>query len=569
MTERPVAQVVVFGDRSPSARAAIVHRLTRMGANVTEIEPHWVLGTLPIPGTPADPQALANRGVAFVEGRDRAETSFGDRVINETIRRLNSVSTIGQLPGDISLVHIDNDQATVVRSCAGLSHWYVHQRPGSVMVATRLRFFEELFDEEFAMDELVGAAWARDCGLPWNRTPLVGVTVVPAAHVARIEIGKALRSERYWDPADIEVTGSARDRPDQFLELFRETLERDLSSEVANMATFSGGVDSSIIVAMMVELGREVQTFSMRPSLECDDSLPSRRSVDTFFEKIPVSKNWYADFDEHTWVDLLLKAPAMRVPMLNPTLIMGQHYGALEGLRVMIGGEAADELFGGWNTLYDAWIPALSPLSLCRMMVGRREYFERYRALRRWAAKRIKRDGVQPPVYAALPKVMRPDLQAEFAQYVAELRVEVRAINSPRAYEIASVRHPGWLLQSWEGCSEAGMRRSLPFHNREAIEFTFACRPTELAWPPKKLLRKSFDGLVPSSHLHRLDKDAAGYSPLANVPMRIPEAIPESVKALFDPSKIDLSGPISPVEASYVAPMIRAAKRPAPYRSPD
>ncbi len=454
----------------------------------------------------------------------------------------------------------------MVRSCAGLSHWYVHQRTSSVMLATRLRFFEELFDEEFALDELVLATWTRECALPWNRTPLVGVTLVPAAHVGRIEIGKPFRFERYWDPADIEVSGSSRDRPAQFLELFRQTLSRDLSTDVANMATFSGGVDSSIVVAMCVGLGREMQTFSMRPSLQCDDALPTRRSIESFFAEVPVSKNWFADVDEHNWIDLQMNAPAMRMPMLNPTLIMGQHYGAQEGLRVMIGGESADELFGGWNTLYDAWVPALSPISLARAMIGRRPHFNRHRALRRWAAKRIKADGVQSPVYATLINIVRPDLRLEYEQFAAELRAEVRDLRSPRASEIAAVRHPGWLLQSWEGCSEAGMRRSLPFQNREAIEFTFSCRPTELAWPPKKLLRKSFDGLVPSSHLHRLDKDGAGDSPLANVPMSLPVAIPDVVQALFDPSEIDLSRPISPTDASYIAPLIIAAKRPDPYR---
>ncbi len=100
---------MVFGDRSPSERSTMTRRLQTMGARVTEVG-HWIIGTLPLPGATPDPQAMADRGLAFVEGRDRVEISYGDRVIAETLNRLRSTTTIGQLPGDISLVHVDKDR---------------------------------------------------------------------------------------------------------------------------------------------------------------------------------------------------------------------------------------------------------------------------------------------------------------------------------------------------------------------------------------------------------------------------------------------------------------------------
>jgi Asparagine synthase len=564
--ERPVAQVVVFGSHSIDERVAISSRLRTLGAAIHESEPHWIVGTMPLPGGIPDSAALRDRGLAFVEGRDRAEETFGIRLIDETLRCLKSNETIQGLPGDISLVSINSDTATLVRSCAGLSHWFIHRRPGSVMLATRLRFFEDLYGDEFAVDELVLATWTATSVLPWNRTPLADVTVLPLAHVARVKIDEPLSFGRYWDPANIEMTASSTDRAEQFRELFTATLDRDLSTDASNMITFSGGVDSSIVLSMSLALGRSVETLSLIPSMDYADPLPTRRMINSMLDQSPIRSRWFTEIDEHKWVDLQLSAPAIRVPMLNTTLIEAQRQGHLSGARVVTGGEYADELFGGWNTLYDAWVPSLPLPALARSLLTSPQ-LDRNRALRRWVSKRIRVDGVRPPIPISLPQFIRNDLQNEYADYVGDVRQSLRSESSPNAFVLGQLSHyTGWLLQNWEACSEAGLRRSLPFYNREAIEFALSCRPTELAWPPKKLLRSSFDGFVPASHLHRIDKDSAGASPRANVPMHISVPIPPAVQSILDPTRIDCEQSLDPGIAARLAPVVIAARRPVSQR---
>ena len=565
MSERPVAQIVLYGDRSPAARSVMATRLASIGANAVHVAPCWVIATLPMPGCEPDPAEWTRQGLSFVEGRDRAEAAFGSRLLEETRRITKSTNTMRQLPGDITLVRIDEDTATLIRSCAGLSHWFVHHRHNAVMATTRLRFFEDLFDDEFEMDELVLAASTQDSILPWNRTPLAGVSVIPPAHCARISIDRPLHFERYWDPSEF-VPHDSGDRPKAFRELFTAALDRDLSKDAPNIITFSGGVDSSIVASLSVGLGRTVETVSLIPTLSYEDPLPSRRTVDTFLKEVPVAANWAIEIDEHRWVDVQMSALRTRVPMLNTTLIAAQHRGLASGARVMTGGEYADELFGGWNTLYDAWVPDLSPVELTRVLLTASS-LDRYRAARRWAARRIGR-GIRLPCPVQLADFIRPDLRDEYAQYVAELRSELRTIDSPRAFVLAQLSHyTGWLLQNWEGCSEAGMVRSLPFYNREAIEFALSCYPTELAWPPKKLLQASFDGLVPSSHLHRLDKDSAGSSPLARVPIQLDRHMAETVQSIVDPTKLVVTEGLDPDIAARLAPIIVASQRPETERA--
>ena len=73
MSERPVVQIVVYGNRSPQARSAMAERLASMGAAAVHVAPCWVIGTIPMPGCEPDPTEWTGQGLAFVEGRDRAE----------------------------------------------------------------------------------------------------------------------------------------------------------------------------------------------------------------------------------------------------------------------------------------------------------------------------------------------------------------------------------------------------------------------------------------------------------------------------------------------------------------
>jgi hypothetical protein len=566
MAERPVAQVVAYGDTSPDRRSAMAARLAAIGAVVTEIAPFWVIGTLAIAGGTPDDLSLTLHGLAFVEGRDRVEEAAGHRLIEETKRCLASADTIRQLPGDVSLIRIDGDSATVVRSCAGLGHWFIHHRPGSVMMSTRLRYFEDLYDDEFAIDELVLAASTAGSILPWNRTPMAGVTLLPPAHTARVTIAATGRFQRYWDPSDIESSGTDRDRAEKFRHLFTTVLDRDLSETGSNMVTFSGGVDSSIVLSQSLALGRPVETVSLIPTLDHNDPLPVRRMISTLLEQAPVKASWFSELDEHTWIDSQLSAPAIRVPLLNTTLIEAQRFGLTSGARVITGGEYADELFGGWNTLYDAWVPALSVPSFGRALLTSPE-LDRKRALRRWVAKRVKSNGVRPAFSTRLPTFIRQDLHVQYADYVADVRSQLRTERSPNAYVLGQLSHyTGWLLQNWEICSEAGIRRSLPFYNRETIEFALSCVPTELAWPPKKLLRSSFDGLVASSHLHRTDKDAAGSSPRACMGVDVSTLISPAVQSILEPGQVNSQQLMDPDTAARLMPIVVAARRPVAPR---
>jgi asparagine synthase (glutamine-hydrolysing) len=99
--------------------------------------------------------------------------------------------------------------------------------------------------------------------VPGHRTPLRGVEKLPPGHVLVWDRGR-VEVSRYWEPRPFEKT-----LPEQeWLELVREgvsaAVRRRLVADVPLGALLSGGIDSSIVVALMAQASSEpVRTFTV------------------------------------------------------------------------------------------------------------------------------------------------------------------------------------------------------------------------------------------------------------------------------------------------------------------
>ena len=175
-----------------------------------------------------------------------------------------------------------------------------------------------------------------------------GMRKLPPAHYLLLEEGR-VAVERYWDvnperPLEIGY-GEARDR---LGELLAEATRLRLVSDVPLGAFLSGGIDSSIVVALMSrEGGGRVKTFSIGFEDERYDELPYARMVAQRYGT-----------DHHEFV---VKPDAVG---LLPKLV--RHYGepfadssalptyhvaemSRRHVTVALNGDAGDELFAGYD----------------------------------------------------------------------------------------------------------------------------------------------------------------------------------------------------------------------------
>lgn len=116
--------------------------------------------------------------------------------------------------------------------------------------------------------------------IPEPRTVYKEIYKLPAAHSLVWENGKT-EVRRYWEYAyQPKLTGNEDDLAEELRIRLREAVRRRLISEVPLGAHLSGGIDSSIVVALMAELSdTPVKTFSAGFDEEAFSELPYARAV--------------------------------------------------------------------------------------------------------------------------------------------------------------------------------------------------------------------------------------------------------------------------------------------------
>ncbi len=189
---------------------------------------------------------------------------------------------------------------------------------------------------------------------PW--TPFEGIARLPAAH-RLLWAGGDLTLQRYWDLSYLpKWQASEGELIEQLRLLLREAVRCRLISDVPLGAHLSGGIDSSIIVALMAEAGQgAVKTFSIGFEEESFSELPQARSV----------AQRYAT-DHHEFVvsfgDVQRTLPSLvqhlGEPLADPSALALYHLSRLtrRHVTVALNGDGGDEAFAGYHRYWlDAW----------------------------------------------------------------------------------------------------------------------------------------------------------------------------------------------------------------------
>jgi asparagine synthase (glutamine-hydrolysing) len=207
--------------------------------------------------------------------------------------------------------------------------------------------------------------------VPAPRTPLEGVRKLRPGHRLIVE-PRGVRVEQYWAYPRPAPERPPRD-PDEYARLLLATLEESvrlrLMSDVPLGAMLSGGLDSSLIVALMARnMTEPVKTFSVGFVEDGEgNELDDARSVARFFgaehHELELSfTRDTIDLEDLVWH---LDEPMSDLSALGFYAISEL---ASRHVTVALSGQGADELFGGYRkhqaaALVGAWRRLPAPLA--------------------------------------------------------------------------------------------------------------------------------------------------------------------------------------------------------------
>jgi asparagine synthase (glutamine-hydrolysing) len=290
---------------------------------------------------------------------------------------------VAQLDGMFGLAIYDDRSRTLIlaRDRAGEKPLFYSRVGDEIVFASELQCLLRHPRISKALDDVAIGEYLKLGYIPEPRTPFRDVKRVEAGTLIRFaaEDGGATQVIRYWDPEAFAIEPiSDADAIRRTQELVERAVEKQVMSDVPVGVFISGGMDSSILASLASKVigVDKVHTFSAQFAEESYDESGDAAEL----AKLMRTKHVPVRTDEETLREALenvtqrIAEPIADAAVL-PTFLLAR--AAREHVKVILSGEGADELFGGYPTylghkiapIYDA-LPSFVRAALRRAVQG-------------------------------------------------------------------------------------------------------------------------------------------------------------------------------------------------------
>ncbi|MCM3882843.1 N-acetylglutaminylglutamine amidotransferase [Frankia sp. R82] len=358
--------------------------------------------------------------------------------------------------------------------------------------------------------------------VPAPHTILAGVRKLPAATVRVVEPDGQYTDELYWSPSftrdDAHAGWDAGDWQDAIAARLRTAVRRRMVADVPVGVLLSGGLDSSLIVALLAEAGQTgLSTFSVGfeaaggesgDEFAYSDIIADHFGTDHHQIRVPGNRLLPA-------VDAAIAA--MSEPMVSHDCVafylLSQEVS--RHVKVVQSGQGADEVFAGYS-----WYPPLAD-------VPRDQAVDAYLSV---FADRPHRDlpGMVESSYLLERDASRDFVAAHFAHPGAATSVDA-ALRIDSA--VMLIDDPVKRVDNMT--MAAGLEARTPFLDHELVELAAACPPElKLASGGKGVLKDIGRPLMPVDVIDR----PKGYFPVPAIRHLHGPFLDRVREALFDPA---------------------------------
>jgi asparagine synthase (glutamine-hydrolysing) len=400
-----------------------------------------------------------------------------------------------------AIVERASGRLILARDRLGIKPLYLAQSPGRLRFASTLPALVAGGEVDTSLDPVALHHYLSfHSVVPAPLTILRGVRKLPPATVRVVEADGSMTDKIYWSPVhsrDPErQTMTASEWQEEVLERLRVAVARRMVADVPVGVLLSGGIDSSLVVALLAGEGQtDLTTFSI------GFEAAGGESGDEFFYSDLIARHFGT---RHHQIRIptseVLPAveqaiAAMSEPMVSHDCVafflLSREVS--KTVRVVQSGQGADEIFAGYD-----WYPPLAgvaradaPAEYARVFVDRSD-----EALR----------GLLRPGWHLDGDPSREFVASHFAQPGAETALDAALrIDSQIMLVDDPVKRVDNMTMAW------GLEARVPFLDHEVVELAALCPPElKLAGGGKGVLKEASRKVLPAEVIDR----KKGYFPV-------------------------------------------------------
>src|SRR5246500_2048701 len=395
----------------------------------------------------------------------------------------------------------DSGVVTLARDRLGIKPLYLASSPGRLRFASTVRALLDAGGVDTELDRhALHHYMTFHSVVPAPRTIYRGVRKLPPATVRVIQPDGSRTDVVYWTPGfrrdPARASWSVRDWEAALMDALRTAVERRMVADVPVGVLLSGGIDSSIVVALLAEQGQHgLATFSIG-----FDSAGGE-SGDEYFYSDLIAKSFDTDHHKiHIDASRLLPAVPKTVAAMNEPMVSHDCVAfyllseeVSKSVKVVQSGQGADEILAGYD-----WYPPLAN-------VAREQTTEAYAKV---FFDRSHSDvlSIFAPEYGIDEDVSREFASAHQGAPGADTAVDAALRLDTQVMLVDDpVKRVDSMTMAW------GLEARVPFLDHDFVELAAACPPElKIAQEGKGVLKEAARRVIPSEVIDR----PKGYFPV-------------------------------------------------------
>src|SRR5688572_1211092 len=250
----------------------------------------------------------------------------------------------------LAIWDVQRRKLVVARDAMGIKPVYYRLDSKSVVFASEVRALGAGAGRRHELDPVALNFFLRHRFTPAPRTLFDGIQKLAPGTMLVVENGAARVTRWYtFRPTPFPRRQNPGEAAEQLLELYRSALRRHLISDVPVGLLLSGGLDSSLLLALMAQEGTGWHTYSVGygESFKDDELAYAAETAAHFGAKHAAVEMTRAEFEAALPAVVHSLEEPVATSSIVPMFMVCRR--ARQDVKVVLAGQGPDELFGGYT----------------------------------------------------------------------------------------------------------------------------------------------------------------------------------------------------------------------------